>query len=310
MAGLIWRFARHLKRLRPHVLLSFMWYPNAIAIIAGRLADSRLKVAVSERTSTSVYSRKADSIFRSAIIRFLYPRAYIVISPSEAIAQDLISRGNRSDKLAVIQNPVDLTMVRELACAALDHPWYRADEDVIIAIGRLGSEKGFHYLVRAIALLRKEEVACKLLILGEGQERKTLEELIARLGLQECVELAGFQQNPYKYLIRSRIFVLSSLYEGFPNVLLEALALGIPSVATRCLTGPEEIISDGVNGILVPPADERMLADAVRRLLQDEDLRGRLGEEGKKRAEDFGVEKIVRRFEGLIESLSAEPVKK
>ena len=299
----IWRFTRHLKQIRADVIVSFLWHMNRVAIIAGKCPWMRVKTAVSERTSTSVYAGGFQNFLRSLVIRLLYPFADVVIAPSTDIAKDLVLRRNSCEKIRVIHNPVDLAMIRAYASEALDHPWYSGGEDIIIAIGRLGSEKGFPYLIRAMGLLREEGFSCKLLILGEGTERVHLEKLIAELDLTDNIELAGFQENPYKYLARSRVFVLSSLYEGFPNVLAEALALGIPSVATRCPSGPEEIITDEVDGILVKVADEKAIADAIKRILQDETLRKILSENAKKRAEDFAAEKIVHHYERVIEDL-------
>lgn len=300
------RIREQLQGIRPHIILSFMWYPNAIAIIVKWLMRGNVKVIVSERTSTSIYSSKKDNSLRDFIIKFLYPRADMIISPSVGIAKDIISKSVSTHKVKVIHNPADIVMIQEKALEHLDHPWYHGRKNVITAVGRLGSEKGFYYLIKAAAILNNSAVDFKLVIVGEGRERKNLENFIHELQLDDKVELVGFQQNPYKFLSHSTIFVLSSLYEGFPNVLLEALALGIPSVATRCPTGPEEIITDGVNGILVPTADEHALAGAIKKILDDEDLRRRLGEEGRKRAEDFRVEKIVKQYQEAIESICAE----
>ena len=299
------RIRDQLRGIRPDILLSFMWYPNAIAIIVQKLMRGNVKVIVSERTSTSIYSSKRDNNWRNFIIRFLYPRANLIISPSRKIAKDIISQTGLGSKVLVIHNPVDISAISEHAKEEIDHKWYRKKESIVIAVGRLGNEKGFDYLIKAIALLAGEGIQCKLIILGDGKEKENLLRLVEKLGLNDRVSFEGFQENPYKYLARSTVFVLSSLYEGFPNVLLEAMALGIPSVATRCPTGPDEIITEGVDGILVPPADEKAIADAIKKLLLDEDLRKRLSEAGKRRIQDFAVEKIVKQYEDAIESVCA-----
>ena len=300
------RLVKHLRQLRPDILFSFMWYPNAIAIITGRLYGSRVRTIVSERTSTSVYSSRLNNFLRDWIIRWLYPRADFIVSPSYGIAEDLTSDGVQGEKIKVIHNPVDIITIQEAAKEGVENSWFNGSSKIILAVGRLGSEKGFDYLIHTISILKKDNTDCKLVIVGEGDGRKYLEGVISEMQVIDRVQLIGFQENPYKYLARSTIFVLSSLYEGFPNVLLEAMALGVPSVATRCPTGPEEIITDGVDGILVPPADEKAIADAIRRLLGDEDLRKRLGEAGRKRAEDFRVDKIVKEYEDVIEKVCAE----
>ncbi len=309
--NLLIQFAKHLRKIRPHVVFSLMWYPNAIAILAKILNGLNFKVIVSERTSTFIYESRFVNYLRSLVIHFLYPKADIIISPSKGIAEDLIlSYGISKEKIRTAHNPVDLNTIHERAKESLNHPWYKNGEDIIIAVGRLGKEKGFDYLIKAISFLSKNGIDFKLIIIGEGNERKSLQSLAGELNLENRIDFAGFQENPYKYLSRSKIFVLSSIYEGFPNVLLEALSLGVPSIATRCPTGPEEIITDGVDGILVPPANEKALAEAIKRVLLDEALRKRLSESGRKRAEEFRVEKIVKQFEDVIEAVCAESAEK
>jgi glycosyltransferase involved in cell wall biosynthesis len=210
------------------------------------------------------------------------------------------------DKIVVIYNPVYIPGIVAAAGEAPEHSWYSETTPVIVAAGRLSKQKGYSYLIRAVAILNAARIPCRLIILGEGSEKKGLQDLATELGIADKVEFPGFRKNPYRYMANATLFVLSSLYEGFPNVLLEALALGVPSVATRCPTGPAELITDGVDGLLVPPADAEVLAKAMRRLLLDEALRKRLGEAGRKRAGDFAADRIVRQYEDAIEQACAE----
>jgi len=176
---------------------------------------------------------------------------------------------------------------------------------VLVAVGRLHQQKGFAHLIRAFSIVR-QALPCKLVILGEGPLRPELENLIASLGLTEDIALPGFQENPYNYISNSTAFVLSSLFEGFGNVLVDALALGVPIISTRCPVGPEDIITDGVTGVFVPPADEEALAQAILRVLRDDKLRRRLSANGPPRAADFAIERIVSQYEALFERLSRE----
>jgi glycosyltransferase involved in cell wall biosynthesis len=264
-------------------------------------------------------------------LRQLYPRADRVTAISTGIARELVSSyGLPQDKVQVIPNPVDLVRVRTLAAARLEHPFFPAKNagrtaspgrgsrpgrgwstgqsglPVLSAVGRLHPQKGFTYLIRAFSIVR-QALPCKLVILGEGPLRKELEGLIASLGLVDDIVLPGFQENPYNYVSNSAVFVLSSLFEGFGNVLVDALALGVPVVSTRCPVGPEDIITDGVTGIFVPPADEQALAQAILRVLQDSELRRRLSANGPLRAADFAIERIVPQYEALFECLSRQP---
>jgi glycosyltransferase involved in cell wall biosynthesis len=309
--GLQWliffRLASLLKKEKPDAVVSFMWYPNLISLLAKLLSRTQCKVIVSERYSLS-FSREGrfTEFLRRCAIRFFYPGACALIVNSGAMAREFTGMYRfPEDKVVVIHNPLDIGRVRSLGTDGVGHPWYGEPAPVITAVGRLTPQKGFSYLLKAVRILLSEGTDCRLAILGRGPEEEQLRNLASDLGIEDSVAFLGFQENPYKYLARSSVFVLSSLYEGFPNALLEAVALGIPSAATRCPTGPEEIITDGVDGILVPPADEKALADAIKRLLLDKDLRDRLSRAGKKRAESFGAEKIVREYENLIEGVCA-----
>lgn len=307
--GLTWiiffyKFIRLLRKEKPDVILSFMWYTNFITLLARYLSKINCRMIVSERYALSFsYEGWFIEAQRKFVIRFIYPQANAIVVNSEALKNEFIKMFRfHENKITVIYNPIDIMQVKRLGRLKVENLHLDLDLPVIVASGRLTPQKGFSYLIRVLRILTSDGIPCRLVILGKGKSEKELKKLAVRLGIKDRVDILGFQQNPYKYIACSTIFVLSSLYEGFPNVLLEALALGVPSIATRCPTGPEEIITDGVDGILVPPADEKALADAIKRLLGDEDLRRRLGEAGRKRAEDFRVDKIVKLYEDVIES--------
>jgi glycosyltransferase involved in cell wall biosynthesis len=198
---------------------------------------------------------------------------------------------------------VDIDMIKKLAQEELRDPTFSPNIPVIISVGHLRAEKDFPTLLKAFSIVRKN-VPSRLAILGNGEEKTRIEKSIKELSLKDNVYLAGFQENPYKFIKRSAILALSSLYEGFPNVLLEAMALGIPVVSTNCPSGPAQIITDGENGLLVPVRDEHLLAKAILRILQDEDLRKRLIENGYKRVKDFLPEKIIRQYEAIFTELA------
>jgi Glycosyltransferase len=186
----------------------------------------------------------------------------------------------------------------------IEHPCFKDNIPVIIAFGRLIPRKGFVDLIKAFHLVCSQ-LPSRLVFIGEGDERQRLEELVAKLHLKESVLFLGYQENPFKFIGQSRIFVLSSHREGFANVIIEAMACGAPVISTRCPSGPDEIISDGENGLLVPVGDVDALAEAILKLLKDEPLRKRLAEAGRRRAEDFGVEKMVAEYERVFEEVAA-----
>ena len=315
---LVWRLAGVLRRENPDIVFSVLRYTNLITLLACHLAGSRAAVVVNEQNPPGAeFAMFGGGRVKGWFLRRLYPWAKRVTAISTGIARELVSvYGLPQDKVQVIPNPVDLVRVRTLAAARLEHPFYPAknagwstDESglpVLIAVGRLHPQKGFVYLIRAFSRVRPV-LPCKLVILGEGPLRRELEALVASLGLGDDITLPGFQENPYNYISSSTVFVLSSLFEGFGNVLVDALALGVPVISTRCPVGPEDIITDEVTGIFVPPADEEALAQAILRVLQDNELRRRLSANGPLRAADFAVEHIVSQYEALFERLSRQP---
>lgn len=194
----------------------------------------------------------------------LYPFADAVIAVSRGVADDLRRNAALPEGLLhVIPNPVLTPKLSLLAGEMITHPWFaKGGGPVIIGVGRLTRQKDFPTLIRAFAKVRSQR-ECKLVILGEGQDRPALENLAKERGIRDDVDLPGFAGNPYAYMSRSSLFVLSSVWEGSPNVLTEALALGVPSVATDCPSGPREILQDGRFGRLVTVGDPGALADAM-----------------------------------------------
>jgi glycosyltransferase involved in cell wall biosynthesis len=194
-----------------------------------------------------------------------------------------------------------LQQVRTQAQAALPS-W--ADQvfakRTILAVGRLTKIKGFDVLLQAFAkLIQRRELDLHLLILGEGEERPRLEELAKRLGVSNRVFMPGFQENPYPYFVRAEVFVLSSRWEGLGMVLVEAMALGLPVIATDCPYGPRELTEEGQYGVLVPPNNATALAEAAYTLITSAERRATLGTAGAAVAEKYGINR-VRSFEDLL----------
>lgn len=305
---LIWRLAKVMRSEAPDIVFSVLRYANLITLLALRLSASSARVVVNEQNLPSAeFALFGGGRVKGWFLERLYPQADCVTAISAGIAQELAKMHRIPERMIqVIPNPVDLARIRALAAEKLEHPWFRLGQPVLVAAGRLHPQKGFSYLIRAFATVRRA-VPCKLFILGEGPLRSELEGLITSLGLGDDVGLPGFQENPYNYMSRGTAFVLSSLYEGFGNVLVEALALGTPVIATRCPVGPEEILQNEVTGILVPPADEGALAQAILRVLGDSELRQRLSSNGPTRAAEFAVERIIAQYEALFQRIAGCP---
>jgi glycosyltransferase involved in cell wall biosynthesis len=199
---------------------------------------------------------------------FVYRRARCVISNSEAAANDLINTlGIRPERVAVIHNSVDAANIRRLAAQPVEHAWVsETAAPLILLVGSLTEAKDIPTTLRAFARLRRER-DCRLLVLGEGPDRAMLEQLIHQLRIQDSVQLIGFDRNPFRWMARARVLVSSSPSEGCPNVILQALACGLPVVATNGQGGTAEVLENGRWGRLVPVGDDQALAVAIAETL-------------------------------------------
>jgi glycosyltransferase involved in cell wall biosynthesis len=293
---------RIMQRERPDFVFSVIDLANIANVLAARGIPSPPKVILGVQTPPSIaYGQSWHPVSRLILrlIPKLYRRADRIVALSKGVAADLISISpGLGDRVTVIHNAgveADLLEKSREKLPANELPQTR----LVVSCGRLKALKGFAYLIDALAEVRKT-VPASLWIIGEGEERSALEKRIQRRGLQEHVRLLGFQHNPFKYMAAADVFVLSSLFEGFGNVIVEAMACGVPVVATDCPYGPREIISDGKNGILAAPADAPALAAAILRVLNDDRISKRLSAAGKERARDFDARSIAAAYEELF----------
>lgn len=297
VAGLV----RVLREESPEVVLSFLTFANFLTILAHGLVGAGIALLVSERNHLS---RSLEHVclggIKKLLARGLYRRPQKFLCVSKGVAHDLTACfGVAPERCQVVYNPCDLEGIATRGREAAEHPWFTDNIPVFVAVGRLTEQKNYPLLLKAVALARREAFF-RLMILGEGEQRRKLEAMAQFLGIARDVAFLGFRQNPFAYLARARGLVLSSSWEGFPNVLLEAMALAVPVVATRCPSGPEEIITHGVDGLLVPVDAPPALAAAMTVLATDNDLASRLGAAGRRRAEDFRVARIMRQYETVI----------
>jgi glycosyltransferase involved in cell wall biosynthesis len=265
------RLVTYLKQTRPFALISAIEHSNILAIWAKKLAGVSTPVIITEHNPPSKLKYAGGETAKkltalNLAMRFFYPLANKVIAVSQGVADDL-KRFVPASKLEVIHNPVLCKEMFEKAQEPCLHPWFSGDDPVILAVGRLEKLKDFPNLIQAFATLRKKRSA-KLVILGEGQERANLEALVKSLTLTDDVMLLGFTANPYCYIKSASVFVLSSITEGLPTVLIEALALGVPVVSTDCESGPREILAGGKYGTLVPIQDSEAMAKAIEHALE------------------------------------------
>lgn len=302
----VWPLARYLRRARPATLMSAMNYVNVIAVWARQIAGVSTRLVLSEHANLSQLLSDASPRMAWILPRLMrpaYARAHAIIAVSDGVARDLAAvLGCPRQRVHTRHNPVDTVSVAAKGAEALDHPWFTAAAPpVVVAAGRLSPEKDYPTLIRAFALLRAQRPA-RLAILGEGAQRQALQSLINGLDCKDDILLAGFQANPYAWMSRAGAFVLSSRWEGFGNVLVEAMACGTPVVSTACPSGPEEILAGGRWGRLAPVGDAAALALAIALTLSDHqppDVR--------LRAQDFSADRVVQSYLPLLLPRAAAP---
>lgn len=269
------RLTNYLKSERPSVLMTTLGDTNFVALWARRFANVPTRIVLSIQTHMSLGAKRTTRL-KHKLTPFLaslfYPWADEIISTSQGVAEDLASIVKMPvEDVKVIYNPIITADFFEKVAQPVDHPWFsqeqKSQHPVIIGVGRLELQKDFHSLIHALAKVR-ERYPARLMILGEGSLRASLEELIQTLRLSECVALPGFVDNPYAYMAQASIFVLSSLFEGFGNVLGEAMAAGTPVVSTDCQSGPSEILEGGAFGKLVAVGDTDAMSEAILQTLE------------------------------------------
>jgi glycosyltransferase involved in cell wall biosynthesis len=295
----VWVIRHLFAEVRPALVMSVLWHANATTLLSAGLWRFRIPIVINEQTAPRA-SLRSDARRRLLwpIAGQLYRRASHIVAISQGIAAELRDNLHIPDtRISVIHNPVAVAQVTEQAHQPVDLKASQAP--VIIAAGRLVPPKNYPLLLQAVALVLQQQHA-ELYILGEGPEKANIEDLAAALGISSHVHLLGFWPNPHPYVAQADLFALSSDYEGFGNVLVEAMALGVPIVATDCPYGPREILADGKYGVLVPTNDEHALAEAILSLLRSPDRRRTLIADARVRAEDFSTEKTVSLYERLF----------
>ncbi|MDL1866635.1 glycosyltransferase [Betaproteobacteria bacterium PRO4] len=292
---------RYLRKVRPEAMLSALNHANVIAVMARILAGTDVRLIVSEHNNLSMSSSRSQN-WRSRLIpplmRSMYRKATGVIAVSKGVADDLAMAINfPRDRITVVYNPVVTPELIEKSQKPLSHSWLEGGKPpVILGVGRLTPQKDFATLIHAFARVRVK-YDCRLVILGEGELRVELEQLVASLGIADSVLLPGFVENPFAWMGRVQLFVLSSRWEGLGNVLIEAMACGAPVVSTDCPSGPDEILEGGKWGKLVPVGDVEALAAAI--IVSLETSKNQLPDVSQ-RADAFKQELAVRAYLDLL----------
>lgn len=298
---------KYLKADPPDVLLSALDHSNIVAILACSMTRLGIRCVISMRSVPSVVYREESFVRKCLlppIMRRSYPRADRVVANSQAVARDLIEKFRvPPGKVSVIHNPLDLGLIERLS---LEEPSYDLGAEtslpLILGVGSLTALKDFPTLIRAFAIVRSNR-ECRLAILGEGPNLRELQDLVAELHLQKEVLLPGFVNNPFAWMRRAKVLVTSSLTEGCPNALMQALACGTAVVSTDCAGGCSEILEGGRWGRMVPVGDFQAMAAAILATMDCQhpaDVR--------KRASDFAIRAIARKYLQEILPHPAQPV--
>jgi len=288
------------KNLRLHkydALISFMSHANIVSITASKLVFFKGRIVLTEHNSLShnLFGKNGLKYKMVAFgMRIFYRYADKIIAVSNSLAKELtLATGEK--KIYSLYNPIDINHENTQEIQPSVEAWRNESKPLILGLGRLNPQKNFEFLINSFNTVIKE-TDCQLLILGEGPNRQSLENLISSLKINDKVLMPGFVDNPGSYLERASVFVLSSSWEGFGLVIAEALAQGVTVVSTDCPVGPSEILRDGKYGYLVPVNDEKQMAKtiiyALKYPLDSEHL--------KKRAADFSIEKVSQNYLNLI----------
>lgn len=305
------KLIKYFRKETPDILVSAFPHFNIMCLVAKIITGSKTKIIITEHLGIFTLPKTASSRINSFVSRFLlpfcikifYPKSDAIICVSIGVSGDILKIVKKQINLSVIYNPIDINEIKKLAEEPFDDSWFVVTKTpIIIMTGRLNKQKDYPTALMALKIINEKKEA-RLVILGKGKEKNNLKELVSKLGLNDKVLFLGFKDNPFKYIKHSSVFVLSSLSEGFGNVLVEAMACRIPVVSTDCDFGPREIIENNKNGFLVPIKNPIAMAEAVLKILNNSDIKNNLIEEGEKRAEDFSAEKITKEYENIFKEI-------
>lgn len=276
----------------PDLIVSFLEIPNILTLIA--LGGSKIPAIISLRN----HPDKAPISMGWKYLRTIfYPHADTVVTVSKQMASDT-RKSMPFGQIVDIPNPVE----------ARNKPGSRDQSSLplILSIGRMEHQKGFDLLIRACKRLQDQQIHFRLRLVGNGTERKPLIELTQQLGIEHLVEFLPSTESPWNHYLEADVFVLSSRFEGFPNVLLEAMSFALPCISSDCRYGPDEIITHGENGWLVPPENVEALTDAIQDALSNPMERKRRTELASARLDRFEVPKIMNRWAELLHHVAIE----
>lgn len=309
---------RKIKRENPDAhIISFLEYPNLLNLLSGNYKQSIVSV---RNFMSRKHHQGIKALFWNITIKFLYARAKKIIAVSEDIKKDLIENYKLpKKKIEVIYNPYQIKEIEWLKNEKIPVEDQKIfNKPTIITAGRLHKQKGHKHLIESFKIVKQTISNAQLVILGEGELESSLKKQAEKLNIKDSVHFLGFKENPFKYIARSKVFVMTSYYEGFPNALAEAMACGVPVISTNCPSGPREILAPSnlgkqINydkpeyGFLVPNITnenkeqvENKIAKIIVDLLLNEKRHKVFAVKSKQRIKDFDIKKIIKDWEGII----------
>jgi glycosyltransferase involved in cell wall biosynthesis len=290
----IFKLFKLIRTSKPDIVFSTLGHLNILIAILKLFLSKDIKYIARE---SSIPSKSHSKTGKGKILKILYKLFYnkfdLIISQSEYMKSDLINHYNiNENKISIINNPVDIKKINYLSKESIEN--FDKNKINLLAVGRLNKVKRFNLLIN---LMSKLNDSFHLTIVGSGYEENTLRKKIKDLNLEKSIDLIGFKSNPYKYMSNADILLMSSEYEGFPNVVLEANACGIPVFGFNCPGGISEIIEDGVNGILI----ENDNLDLMRKTLNSYDIKNFNSLVIKQKIEErYSLESIISKYESII----------
>tara|TARA_R110000764_G_scaffold28677_2_gene67528 strand:+ start:4205 stop:5308 length:1104 start_codon:yes stop_codon:yes gene_type:complete len=273
------------KREKIQLLIGFLTSANVLSVLASK--KNGIPSIISER----IHPNKTKTAYIWRVLRkFTYPKANFLTVQTKEI-QEFYFTSIEKENIVILPNPIseELSMMRDNN---------RDRENIILNVGRLTYQKAQDYLIRSFSKIDNKN--WKLLIIGEGPKKKEYEQLIKELKLNDRVLIKSKTKNIDKYYNSCSIFAFSSIFEGFPNALIEAMHFGIPCISTDCPTGPSELIENGINGFLIPMNNEEVLTEKINQLISQKDLRLSFGKNAQTTVEHFKVDSVLKQWNKII----------
>jgi glycosyltransferase involved in cell wall biosynthesis len=285
--------------IKPRLVMSLQWHVNIISLLAIKPVSNKVSIIINHQNTPSMASitdNRRKKLWPA--MKWVYRWADRVVIISRGIAHELQQNASvNADKLVLIPNPISLDRIYDLSKEKVHLNGLASI--IAISVGRLVPQKNYPLLIKAIALvLVKHKI--ELFILGQGPEEERINQLAQELGIRDHIHLLGFKSNPYAYMKKADLFIISSLYEGFGNVIIEAMSLGLPVISTDCPYGPAEILGDSEYGKLVTLNDANALAQAIIEFIDHPVRRQHYSKLGKKRAQEYDVINIIPKYENLF----------